>query len=404
MIPHRVRTLCWIALLAMLPSGGAAAQAAKGDCAPFGRMPDYVAQSDMPLRNYDAAEFRIAKSKDEEETVTVAGRACRQSYAIKEGADTASDLEIQKNYLSQVQKHGGKTLLADDRNLYARLSQNGKEIWLHLYSQEDSIDVTVIEKQPFKPTLRSPSGADHRLFGAMPNYAGKAEKRKFDKFSFRVQDGEETQEVEAQGARHSVAYAIKDGATMASDLDIQQNYRHAVEALGGQVLFADARNTSARLEHNGQTIWLNVYSQEDHIQLDVIEEKPFQASIKAPEASAMKSALDRDGRIALYVNFDFNKATLKPDAAQVVAQVVKLLKDNPGLKLEIGGHTDNIGGRDYNLKLSEQRAATIVAALVAQGIAADRLRAAGYGPDKPIADNEKEEGRAKNRRVELVKG
>lgn len=135
----------------------------------------------------------------------------------------------------------------------------------------------------------------------------------------------------------------------------------------------------------------------------IIEEKAFQASITAPEASAMKTALDKDGRISLYVNFDFNKATLKVDAAPVVGQVVKLLGGNPGLKLEIGGHTDKIGGRDYNLKLSGQRAAAIVAALVAQDVAADRLSAAGYGPDKPIADNDKEEGRAKNRRVELVK-
>ena len=157
---------------------------------------------------------------------------------------------------------------------------------------------------------------------------------------------------------------------------------------------------NARLENNGQTIWLNVYSQENDIQLEIIEEKAFQASIAAPEASAMKTALDKDGRISLYVNFDFNKATLKADAAPVVGQVVKLLKDNPGLKLEIGGHTDNIGGRDYNLNLPAQRAAAIVAA----GVAADRLRAAGYGPDKPIADNDKDEGRAKNRRVELVKG
>jgi outer membrane protein OmpA-like peptidoglycan-associated protein len=316
----------------------------------------------------------------------------------------ASDVEIQENYFSQVKKFGGEKLLADERYLHARFTQAGKEMWLALYSQEDSIDVTVIEKQPFKPTLLPSSGPDYRLFGHMPNYVGKAEKRNFDKFTFRVRDGEETKEVEARGARHSVAYGIKDGATMASNLDIHTNYRHVVETLGGQVLYADEQYTSARLEHNGQTIWLNVFSQEDHIELDVIEEKPFQASIKAPEASAMKSALDKDGRISLYVNFDFNKATLKPDAAPVVAQVVKLLKDNPGLKLEIGGHTDNIGGRDYNLKLSQQRAAAIVAALVAQGIAADRLRAAGYGPDKPVADNDKDEGRAKNRRVELVKG
>jgi outer membrane protein OmpA-like peptidoglycan-associated protein len=277
-------------------------------------------------------------------------------------------------------------------------------MWLRLSSQESDFQVTVIEKQSFKPTLVPPSGSDHRLFGHMPNYVGQAQKRNFDKFTFNVQDGGETRQIEVQGARYSVAYNIKEGAAMASIADAHENYRHVVETLGGQVLYREDRSMTARLENNGQTIWLSVYSQESDVQLEIIEEKPFQASIKAPEADAMKSALDKDGRVSLYVNFDFNKATLKPDAAPVVAQVMKLLKDNPGLKLEIGGHTDNIGGHDYNVKLSQQRAAAIVAALVAQGVAADRLRAAGYGPDKPIADNNKEEGRGKNRRVELVKG
>jgi outer membrane protein OmpA-like peptidoglycan-associated protein len=403
MIQHRIRTLCWIALAAAVTCS-TAAQSASGDCPPFGRLPNYVAQEEPQLRNYDAVEFRIAKANGEEETVTVAGRACRQHYAIKDGAQMASDLEIQNNYLSQVQKFGVQKLYSDDRSLYARFVRDGKEMWLALRSQESDIDVTVIEKQPFKPTLLAPSGGDHRLFGHLPNYVGQAQKRNFDKYKFNVQAGDETKEVEVQGARHSVAYNLKEGATLASIADAHENYRHVVETLGGQVLYREDRNMTARLENNGQTIWLSVYSQESDIQLEIIEEKAFQASIKAPEAGAMKAALDKDGRVSLYVNFDFNKATLKQDAAPVVAQVVKLLKDNPGLKLEIGGHTDNIGGHDYNVKLSQQRAAAIVAALVAQGIAADRLRAAGYGADKPVAGNEKEEGRAKNRRVELVKG
>jgi outer membrane protein OmpA-like peptidoglycan-associated protein len=154
---------------------------------------------------------------------------------------------------------------------------------------------------------------------------------------------------------------------------------------------------------NGQTIWMGLYTQENEIQLTVIEEKAFEASMKPPEASALKAALDKDGRVALYVNFDFAKSTLKPDAAPVIAQVLKLLKDNPALKLAIEGHTDNVGGHDYNAKLSQARAGAMVSALVAQGIAAERLKSGGFGPDKPIADNATSEGRAKNRRVELVK-
>jgi outer membrane protein OmpA-like peptidoglycan-associated protein len=125
--------------------------------------------------------------------------------------------------------------------------------------------------------------------------------------------------------------------------------------------------------------------------------------MKPPKPDAMKTALDKKGSISLYINFDFNKATLRPDAAPIVAQVETLLKDNPDLKLEITGNTDNVGGHDYNVKLSQARAAMVVAALVKDGIAAERLKATGNGPDKPIADNGDSRGRAKNRRVDLVK-
>ena len=82
---------------------------------------------------------------------------------------------------------------------------------------------------------------------------------------------------------------------------------------------------------------------------------------------------------------------------------MKLLKDNPSLNLTVEGHTDNVGTPAYNKKLSEARSRSVVAALTTQGIVPARLKAAGYGQDKPIADNSSDEGRAKNRRVELVK-
>jgi outer membrane protein OmpA-like peptidoglycan-associated protein len=82
---------------------------------------------------------------------------------------------------------------------------------------------------------------------------------------------------------------------------------------------------------------------------------------------------------------------------------VALMKSNPALKLEIDGHTDNVGAHDYNVKLSQDRAAAVVAALKTAGVDATRLSSNGFGPDKPIADEATAEGRAKNRRVELVK-
>ena len=371
------------------------------DCPPLGALPAYKA-GEITRRDHASMAFRVAKG-DEYEDIEVAGKSCAQSYEVKEGANVMSDLEIQSNYRQQLQKLGAQIVFKDDRNTTAKFVKGAQETWIKVYSQENEIEVGVIEKTPFKATLTAPGPNDYRLLGHMPNYmAAKPEKRNFDKAAFKVQEGDDWREVEAQGAKFSVNYEGKPNS-LASDLDIQENYRAALKALSAQLLFSDDRNTVARLEDKGQTIWVKVYSQENEIEVVAIEEKAFEASIKPPEASALKTALEKDGHVALYVNFDFAKATLKPDAAPVVTQIVKLLKDNPSLKVSIDGHTDNVGGHDYNVKLSQERAAAVVAAISAQGIAKERMQSAGFGPDKPIDDNEKPEGRAKNRRVELVK-
>jgi outer membrane protein OmpA-like peptidoglycan-associated protein len=124
---------------------------------------------------------------------------------------------------------------------------------------------------------------------------------------------------------------------------------------------------------------------------------------QTPTAESMKTELEASGRVTLYINFDFNKATIKPDGKPIIAQVIKLMKDNADLKLSINGYTDNVGTHDYNVKLSQARAAAVVAALVGAGISADRLSSVGFGDGGAIADNKTPEGRAKNRRVELVK-
>ena len=113
--------------------------------------------------------------------------------------------------------------------------------------------------------------------------------------------------------------------------------------------------------------------------------------------------LTKDGFITLYINFDTGKSTIKPDSAQTLDDAAAALKAVPAMKVEVGGHTDNVGTPEANLKLSQERAQAVMAALVQRGIKADRLTAKGYGQTSPVADNRTEEGRGKNRRVELVK-
>jgi OOP family OmpA-OmpF porin len=104
------------------------------------------------------------------------------------------------------------------------------------------------------------------------------------------------------------------------------------------------------------------------------------------------------------IYFDTGKSVLKPESPAAVAEIAKLLKADPALKVYAVGHTDNVASLDLNTKLSQDRAETLAQALVTKhGIAADRLVARGVGPLAPVANNDSEEGRAKNRRVELVK-
>jgi len=107
--------------------------------------------------------------------------------------------------------------------------------------------------------------------------------------------------------------------------------------------------------------------------------------------------------VVLYgVLFDFNKSTLQPASDAALQPVANLMAADKTLKLEVQGHTDNVGSDAYNQTLSEARAKAVVTWLTQHGVAANRLTAKGYGKTKPVADNGSDEGRAKNRRVEIA--
>ena len=126
--------------------------------------------------------------------------------------------------------------------------------------------------------------------------------------------------------------------------------------------------------------------------------------IKVPSAAEIGQSLTANGRIALYgVYFDTGSAALKPESKPTLDQILALMKASPQLSLIVAGHTDNTGDYSANLRLSEQRAAAVVAALVKTGVAPARLTAFGAGQAAPTASNDNEAGRAKNRRVELVR-
>jgi OmpA-OmpF porin, OOP family len=140
------------------------------------------------------------------------------------------------------------------------------------------------------------------------------------------------------------------------------------------------------------------------VQLTVVELRPMEERMVVVEASDMQRELAADGRVAVYgILFDFDSDRMRPDSRPQLEEIGKLLKDSPGLEVLIVGHTDSQGGYDYNVDLSKRRAASVVDALVGEhGIERARLTPVGVGMAAPVATNRSEDGRARNRRVELV--
>lgn len=253
---------------------------------------------------------------------------------------------------------------------------------------------------------------DTPYFTGMPNYEiTQADDREFDSFQFF--DGKAMVPVEGRFWKRT--YALKEGATKASGLQIIRNYANAVRKAGGAVFtegpcegsqYGDWEGYAAvvfgKLVKGSNEVWLAINAQEygEWYEMTVVERQAMRQDVTA---NAMLEALNRDGFVALYINFDVNKADIKPESKPIVDEIAVLLKSNPVLKVSIEGHTDNTGDAQKNKLLSEQRAQSVKNALVKLGIDAGRMKAVGWGQEKPIADNRSEEGRAKNRRVEIVK-
>jgi outer membrane protein OmpA-like peptidoglycan-associated protein len=211
---------------------------------------------------------------------------------------------------------------------------------------------------------------------------------------------------QVEGQYWKIAYypqaAIK---SRPSELQILRNFENAVKRLGGSVLFSDKSKETLRLTKDGKEVWVEVWASfTGGYGLTIVEKKAMTQDIVA-NADAWSNDLKTTGHAAVYgIYFDTGKSEIKPESEQAIGEIAKLLKSDASLKVHVVGHTDNVGGLDANMKLSRDRADAIVQALVrAHGIGASRLNTFGNGPYAPVASNDTEEGRAKNRRVELVK-
>lgn len=227
-----------------------------------------------------------------------------------------------------------------------------------------------------------------------------------------------------------------------STLEIYRNYESALKRTGFEILFAGAgqklgkdfgeaaynamrnvrgdyfyylrsyvehqRYIAAKLSRPEGDVYISIFvsismhKRNPVIQADFIEVKPMEEGLVT--ADTMMEDMTRTGRVVIYgIYFDTGKADVKPESELVLKEIAKLLQQNSKLKLYIVGHTDNVGDLTYNMKLSQNRADAVVKTLVSKyGVDTKQLKAYGVGFLAPVASNKTEEGRAKNRRVELV--
>jgi OOP family OmpA-OmpF porin len=230
-----------------------------------------------------------------------------------------------------------------------------------------------------------------------------------------------------KGKYTGTEYVVPKGHAV---IEVFENYQEALAKAGFQVLFScTERECGNGLGRHMGTMWyanahyvaakggdpaaptyvaLYVHTQVSSTSIGVlqriIETRPMKTGQITASAAEISQGLAAQGKFALYgLHFDTNKAVLQPESDAALEQVAQVLKASPSLALYVVGHTDSTGQVAANVELSERRAAAAVKALVERyGIAASRLTPKGVGPFAPVGENKSEEGRAKNRRVELV--
>ncbi len=264
--------------------------------------------------------------------------------------------------------------------------------------------------------------------------------KEFDEFTLPlgevVEAGKFSKSQSLEGKITRIVYLAPQGRTV---LEVFRNYQGALRKGGFETLFtcgpqgcgssiANAyasspdsqdywgpqhgiRYISAKLARPEGDVYVSLLIDDQggdsraNAELYVIEVKPMESDLITVNAASLANDINRTGHASVYgIYFDTGKADIKPESDATLKEIAKLLQGDPMLKLHVVGHTDNQGALDMNMDLSRRRADAVLGALTTKyAVPAGRLRAFGCGPYSPVASNDNEDGRAKNRRVELVK-
>ncbi len=243
---------------------------------------------------------------------------------------------------------------------------------------------------------------DYPLLTRMDNfYISGYEEHAYDSESFY---DEEDNEYVIEGHKYVIEYSLQEGVTPPGQLKVVKNYTNAIRGIGGTILY-EGDYAYMKVVQGGMETWIYVWVSDDgsEYELTIIEREPMEQEVVA-DPKVMAAGISSVGHVAVYgIYFDVDKADIKPESKSAIEAIAQLLNDNPSLNVYIIGHTDITGDLDYNLDLSARRAEAVMDELVDEyGIDASRMEARGVGPLCPVASNKTDEGKALNRRVEIV--
>ena len=242
----------------------------------------------------------------------------------------------------------------------------------------------------------------------MPNYLISECKSNYNEADFNVSaNGYNIEHKEGTMTVIRYDFNNESGQQKPSALQILKNYENAVKSIGGVKVFQSAEEaigTYKLMKDGKETAWVKIEcggnDNSDFYSLTIIQLEEMKQEVTSED---ILTALNAQGHIALYINFETGKSEIKAESQKIIDQIFDMLTANPTLKISIEGHTDNVGSPASNQTLSDNRAKSVMSNLLAKGIDKTRLTAKGLGQTKPIAENTSEDGKAKNRRVEIVK-
>jgi outer membrane protein OmpA-like peptidoglycan-associated protein len=287
----------------------------------------------------------------------------------------------------------------------ARISTKGKNMDRPRRFFVSLVAIVLLASLPSGAGAQDVEGAkDHPLFNRLPNYyIDDYRESEFDSYDGFVDSDGSYKTVE--GRTYYIDYHFTEGTEYLSEVAIKRNYREAFTKIGGVVHYEDSTDVHMSLDKGGKVTWVHVHPWNggQGIALHIVEEQAMEQYVVA-DADALGQEIDLTGKVAVYgIYFDTGKAVVKPESGPALAEIEKLLGKNADMKIYVVGHTDSVGEIGYNMDLSRRRAEAVVEVLVSQyGVDRGRLDPYGVGPLAPASSNRSDDGRGRNRRVELV--